>query len=48
MMIAIYFDLYKLATMNLSGGHPPPAVDNTDTLYLGDHHCQRNSVGFLT
>ena len=34
-MISIYFELYKLATMNPSGWHTPTVVDNTGTLYLG-------------
>ena len=47
-MIVICFDLSKLATMNppheYNDNECPPHVDNTDTLYLGDQHCQTDNV----
>ena len=47
----IYFDYYfglcKLATMSPLGWHPPCAVDNKDTMYLGGPALSRESVGFL-
>ena len=33
--------------MNTSGWHPPCIVDNTDTLYLGDQHCQETVLVFF-
>ena len=45
-LLAMYLKLKKLATMNLSGWHPPH-VDNTGIFYLRDQHCLvTNIVGF--
>ena len=42
-----YFGLCKLATMSPLGWHPPCVVNNTDTLYLGDKHCQETVLVFF-
>ena len=46
LLLATCFKLWKLATMNPSGWHPPH-IDNTDTLCLGDHHCLVRKFFFL-
>ena len=33
--------------MSPAGLQSPPVVDNTDTLYLGDQHCQQTVLDFL-
>ena len=46
LLLATCFKLWKLATMNPSGWHPPH-IDNTDTLCLEDHHCLVRKFLFL-
>ena len=46
LLLATCFKLWKLATMNPFGWHPPH-VDNTDTLCLGDDHCLARKFLFL-
>ena len=33
--------------MSPAGLQSPHVVDNTDTLYLGDQHCQQTVLDFL-
>ena len=40
-MIIVYFILYELTTMSLLGWQPSHVMDNTDTLYQGDHYWQQ-------